>query len=76
MADPVEAVRRLYAALRGGGEPTCTPGACAPSSTTGRKDAFGRHRYDPADFGWSYPELAAEFKEYTVRYRIPSELRG
>ena len=37
------------------------------------KDAFGRHHYDPADFGWTYPELAEEFSGYTERYRIQSE---
>ena len=25
------------------------------------QDAFGRHRYDPADFGWTYAGLAEEF---------------
>jgi hypothetical protein len=34
------------------------------------KDVFGRHRYDPADFGWTYAGLAEEFKEYTDRYHI------
>jgi hypothetical protein len=34
------------------------------------QDAFGRHRYDPADFGWTYPGLASEFKDYVERYRI------
>ena len=29
---------------------------------------FGKHRYDPADFGWSYPSLAEEFSDYTTRY--------
>jgi hypothetical protein len=33
-------------------------------------DAFGRHRYDPADFGWTYAGLAAEFGDYIDRYRI------
>ena len=34
------------------------------------QDAFGRHRYDPADFGWTYAGLAAEFADYTERYHI------
>ena len=29
------------------------------------QDAFGRHRYDPADFGWTYDGLADEFADYT-----------
>ncbi len=37
------------------------------------QDAFGRHRYDPADFGWTYPGLAAEFGDYVQRYRIQAE---
>jgi hypothetical protein len=37
------------------------------------KDAFGHHRYDPIDFGWSYPELAEEFGAYTERYHIRSD---
>jgi hypothetical protein len=38
------------------------------------KDAFGRHRYDPSDFGWSYAGLAEEFSGYTERYHVRSEL--
>ena len=75
MADPIDAVRRLYAHF--GDEVSDLHARRMRAFLEHRpKDAFGRHRYDPADFGWSYPELAAEFKEYTVRYRIPSELRG
>ena len=39
------------------------------------KDAFGRHRYDPADFGWTYAGLAEEFGDYTERYHIRSEIK-
>jgi hypothetical protein len=35
--------------------------------------AFGRHRYDPADFGWSYEGLADEFAAYRQRYAIPRQ---
>ena len=34
------------------------------------QDVFGRHRYDPADFGWTYDGLAQEFRSYTERYQI------
>jgi hypothetical protein len=34
------------------------------------QDAFGRHGYDPADFGWTYSGLAEEFADYTARYGI------
>jgi hypothetical protein len=37
------------------------------------KDAFGSHRYDPADFGWTYPGLADEFSDYIERYQVRSE---
>jgi hypothetical protein len=38
------------------------------------KDVFGRHRYDPADFGWTYAGLAEEFSEYTRRYHVGTEV--
>ena len=34
------------------------------------QDAFGHHRYDPADFGWTYPGLAEEFRDYTEPYLL------
>jgi hypothetical protein len=34
------------------------------------QDLFGRHHYDPADFGWTYPGLGEEFEDYTKRYHI------
>lgn len=37
------------------------------------QDAHGRHRYTPTDFGWTYPELSAEFADYTSRYEVPTE---
>ena len=37
------------------------------------KDAFGSHRYDPADFGWTYLGLADEFSDYIERYQVRSE---
>ena len=40
------------------------------------KDAFGRHRYDPADFGWTYSGLAEEFGDYIERYHIRSEIKA
>ncbi len=74
MADPVEAVRRLYAAF--GGEVSDLHARRMRAFLNDRpKDAFGQHRYDPADFGWSYPGLAEEFMEYTDRYGIRSEAR-
>jgi hypothetical protein len=40
------------------------------------QDAFGRHRYDPADFGWTYAGLAEEFAGYTDRYSVRTEAQG
>jgi hypothetical protein len=40
------------------------------------QDAFGRHRYDPEDFGWTYAQLAAEFGGYTERYGISTGARA
>jgi hypothetical protein len=38
------------------------------------KDALGRHRYDPADFGWTYAEISEEFSDYASRYDVPPEI--
>lgn len=35
--------------------------------------AFGRHRYDPVDFGWSYDEIAEQFAAYRERFAIARE---
>ena len=37
------------------------------------RDSEGRHVYDPGDFGWSYDELAAEFREYRESYEVARE---
>ena len=39
------------------------------------KDAFGRHHYDPEDFGWTYAGLAEEFSGYIERYDVRREIR-
>jgi hypothetical protein len=38
------------------------------------KDAFGRHCYDPADFGWTYAEISEEFSDYASRYDVRPEI--
>ncbi|HWD54510.1 MAG TPA: sulfotransferase [Acidimicrobiales bacterium] len=72
IADPLQTVRELYGHF----------GAAVSDLHARRmeaflrdrpKDAFGRHLYDPADFGWTYAGLAEEFLDYTQRYHIPSE---
>ena len=69
MADPVEAVRQLY---RNFGEEVGPLHARRMRAFLEHRppDAFGRHRYDPADFGWTYAGLDSEFRDYIERYRI------
>jgi hypothetical protein len=69
MADPVEAVCQLYRTF--GEEVGSLHARRMRAFLTDRPaDAFGHHRYDPADFGWTYAGLAAEFADYTERYGI------
>ncbi len=72
MKDPIRAVHTLYAHH---GE--------TPSSLHVRRmktwmkergrHSEGRHVYDPADFGWSYDGLAADFGAYRERFRVDRE---
>lgn len=67
VADPVATVRALYASV--GDEVSDLHARRMRTWLEDRpQDAFGRHRYDPADFGWNYPALADEFSHYTERY--------
>jgi hypothetical protein len=69
MADPLGTIRALYA--DSGGEVSDLHARRMQAFLDHRpKDVFGRHNYDPADFGWTYAGLAEEFREYTGRYRI------
>jgi hypothetical protein len=69
IADPVESVCQLY---RSFGEEVGSLHARRMRAFLADRpaDAFGRHRYDPADFGWTYAGLAAEFADYIERYGI------
>ncbi len=72
MADPVATVSALYGKF--GDEISDLHARRMRSFLSERpKDAFGKHRYDPADFGWSYPQLADEFAHYTQRYQVRGE---
>ena len=74
VADPVGAIRQLYEHF--GGEVSDLHARRMDAFLQHRpKDAFGHHRYDPADFGWTYSGLAEEFAEYTERYHVRSEVR-
>ena len=72
MGDPVAAVRRLY---RSFGDTVSELHARRMEAFLDQrpKDVFGHHRYDPADFGWTYSGLADEFADYTSRYRVAPE---
>ena len=75
MADPVETVRALYAQLRRGGRRRSTPGACTPSSSTGRRTpSAGTATTRPTSAG-RYPGLATEFGDYTERYHMRPEIQ-
>ncbi len=72
LADPLQTVRDLYAHF--GAEVSDLHARRMEVFLKDRpKDAFGRHLYDPADFGWTYSDLAEEFQDYTQRYHIRSE---
>jgi hypothetical protein len=72
MADPVGAVRRLY---RRFGDSVSDLHVRRMEAFLEQRpqDAFGHHRYDPSDFGWTYSGLAEEFADYTSRYRVAPE---
>ena len=72
VTDPVQTVRELY---RGFGDEVSAEHASAMSAhlKDRPKDAFGRHRYDPADFGWTYADINEEFSDYTTRYEVRPE---
>jgi hypothetical protein len=75
MADPLETVRGLYKHF--GSEVSDLHARRMEAFLEHRpKDAFGHHRYDPADFGWTYEGLAEEFRDYTDRYHVRSEVRA
>ena len=75
IADPVGAVRKLY---EGFDEEVGSLHARRMQAHLENRpqDAFGRHRYDPGDFGWSYAGLADEFGDYTERYHIETADRA
>jgi hypothetical protein len=75
VADPVNAVRALYASF--GEEVGPLHARRMHAYLEDRpQDAFGRHRYDPADFDWTYASLAEEFEDYTERYHIETANRS
>lgn len=75
LSDPVTTVRELYESF--GDEVTDEHARRMAALVTERpKDTVGRHRYDPADFGWTYAEINEEFADYTARYAVQAEQPG
>jgi len=72
MRDPLAAVRRIYAHFDE--EPSPLHERRVEAWVREKpQNEFGRHSYDPADFGWSYPELAEIWQPYVDRYGIERE---
>jgi hypothetical protein len=72
MADPVGTVASLYGSFGDEVSEEHARRMTAQLADTPR-DAFGRHRYDPADFGWTYTDIGDEFADYTARYSVARE---
>jgi hypothetical protein len=72
MADPVAAMERMYAHF--GQELSPLHRARIETWMKQRsQSAFGRHGYDPADFGYSGERFDADFGAYCERFSIPRE---
>jgi hypothetical protein len=74
MRDPIQTIRKIYAHF--GDEPSTFHERRVEAWLEERHQSLhGRHGYDPADFGWSYDELAEEFSDYRQRFGIETEKR-
>ena len=72
MRDPVEALTRLYAHF--GRELLPLHRRRIEMWMAQRsQDTFGRHGYDPADFGFDEQTFEADYGEYAARYGVPRE---
>jgi len=72
MADPIAAVRALYAHF--GEEPGALHVRRMQVWMRERpQNAFGRHRYDPADFGFRAEDLRERFSAYRSRFDVANE---
>ena len=72
MRDPLAAIRGIYAHFDEEPSPLHERRIDAWLREKPQNE-FGRHGYDPKDFGWSYEELAEVWKPYTERYGIERE---
>lgn len=72
MADPVTAMERMYANF--GQELSPLHRRRIETWVEQRsQSAFGRHGYDPADFGFSDERFKADYGDYCERFSIPRE---
>jgi len=72
VADPIATVGRIYAHF--GDAPSALHERRMAAWMRDRpQEAFGRHVYDPADFGWSYARLDAGFAGYRESFGITRE---
>ncbi len=74
MADPIAAVRALYAHF--GAEVSPLHARRMEVWMRDRhQEVHGRHVYDPADFGLTTEGLAERYSEYRQRFKVPDEDR-
>jgi len=73
LADPVAAVRGLYAHF-GQQVGSLHERRMEVWMRDRPQDAYGRHVYDPADFGYTLEGLALRYAEYRERFNVPEEV--
>ena len=72
MRDPLATMRKIYAHF--GEEPSALHERRIKAWLSEKPQTeFGRHAYDPKDFGWTYDGLAEEWKGYVERFDIERE---
>jgi len=73
--DPLATMRRVYGEFGEelGGQALAAMTAHVESHPKGR---FGKHGYDPAEYGLNAGEIAERFRPYVERYDIPMETAG
>ena len=72
LRDPVTELRRVYEASRLEFGPAAEAAATAALASN-RQHRYGRHLYDPGDFGISRKSIERCFASYRARFDIPAE---
>jgi hypothetical protein len=75
MADPIAAVRALYAHFGAQVSPLHARRMDVWMSER-HQEVHGRHVYDPADFGLTNEGIAERYAEYRARFAVPDEVRS